>query len=206
VLLILSTWLSPYLELVSRVFALSLAFCSATLLSAQNPSAIPPQIPLPALSSHQEWPKVNPADVSTIEDTVQAFYSAISTPAGGKLDRNRLRSLFVPDGRIVVSRPPRFSRAADIIFLSPDEYANISDAQTVTGGFLTKTLPSQVEKSGVMAHLYSTYESRSHPEDESRWPAASSRSNCCTAHTAGTSSTFTQIQSAGQPHSRSLSA
>ena len=134
-------------------------------MSAQNLSAIPPQTPRPALSSHPEWPKANPADVATIEDTVRAFYSAISTPAGGKLDRNRLRSLFVPDGRIVVSREPRSSRAADVTFLSPDEYANLSDAHTVTAGFFDRNHANQVEKFGVMAHVYSMYESRSHPED-----------------------------------------
>jgi hypothetical protein len=144
---------------------LSLVFCSAALLSAQSPSAIPPQNPQAALSSHPEWPKANPADVATIEDTVRAFYSALSTPAGGKLDRYRLRSLFVPDGRIVVSREPSSSRAADVIVLSPDEYANISDAYSVTSGFFDRNAANQVERFGVMAHVYSTYESRSHPED-----------------------------------------
>jgi hypothetical protein len=153
------------MEFIIRAFALSLAFCSATLLSAQSSSAISPQNPQPALSSHPEWPKANPVDVSTIEDTVRAFYSAISAPAGGKLDRNRLRSLFVPDGRIVNSRTPRSSRPADVTFLSPDEYANISDAHTATAGFFDRNLANQVEKFGVMAHVYSTYESRSHLED-----------------------------------------
>jgi hypothetical protein len=161
--------LSSCLELVIRVFALSLAFCSATLLSAQSassiPSQIPPQKPQAALSSHPDWPKANPADVATIEDTVRAFFSAISAPAGGKLDRNRLRSLFVPGGRIVLSREPRTSRPADVTFLSPDEYANLSDGYTATAGFFDRNLANQVEKFGVMAHVYSTYESRSHPED-----------------------------------------
>ena len=153
------------MELVIRALALSLAFCSATLLSAQSPSAIPPQKPRPALSSHPEWPKANPADVDTIEDTIRAFYSAISAPAGGTLDRNRLRSLFVPDGRIVAIREPRSDRAADVIFLSPDDYANLSDAHTVKEGFFERNPANQVEKFGVMAHVYSMYESRSHPED-----------------------------------------
>ena len=157
--------LSSYQELFIRAFALSLALCSATLLSAQSSSVLPSQKPHPALSSHPEWPKANPADVDTIEDTVRAFFSAISAPAGGKLDRNRLRSLFVPDGRIVTSREPRSSRAADVIFLSPDEYADMSDAATVTAGFFDRNLANQVEKFGVMAHVYSSYESRSHPED-----------------------------------------
>jgi hypothetical protein len=153
------------MELAIRAFVLSLVFCSATFLFAQAPSATAPQNSRPALSSHPEWPKAKPADVATIEDTVRAFYNAISAPAGGKLDRDRLRSLFVPDGRIVASREPSSSRAADVIFLPPDEYANISDAHTATAGFFDRNSANQVEKFGVMAHVYSTYESRSRPED-----------------------------------------
>jgi hypothetical protein len=52
----------------------------------------------------QQFLQANQADVATVESTVRMFYDAISAPAGGKLDRDRLRSLFVPTGRIVMSR------------------------------------------------------------------------------------------------------
>ena len=44
--------------------------------------------------------------------------------------------------------------------LSPDEYAAISDSQTVSKGFFDRNLANQIERFGVMAHVYSTYESR----------------------------------------------
>lgn len=93
------------------------------------------------------------------------FYSAISTPAGGKLDQDRLRSLVVREGRIVSSIPPNSSRAADVRFLSPEEHAAISDAHTVASGFFDRNPANQVERFGAMAHVYSTFESRSHLED-----------------------------------------
>jgi hypothetical protein len=154
------------LEVVIRPFALSLVFCSATFMSAQNTPATPQRHAQSALASHPEWPKANPADVTTVEDIVRAFYSAISTPAGGKLDQNRLRSLFVPGGRIVSSVPANPSRAADVRFLLPEEYAVISDAQTVTSGFFDRNPANEIERFGEMAHVYSTFESRSHLDDQ----------------------------------------
>lgn len=68
-----------------------LILCSAILSTAQTPFTMPPQGSSPALTSHPEWPKANPADVATIEDIIRAFYSAIS-------DRTRLRSSFPPAG------------------------------------------------------------------------------------------------------------
>jgi hypothetical protein len=142
------------------VATVSLSVCYATPLFAQSPSPSPAQTHLPDLKSHPDWPKANPADVATIESTVRAFFDAISAPAGQRLNRDRLRSLFVPAGRIVAARAPGSSRAADVIFLSPDEYADIADAQTVSKGFFDRNLANQIERFGVMAHVYSSYESR----------------------------------------------
>jgi len=64
-------------------------------------------------------------------------------------------------GRIVSSVPPSSSRAADVHFLSPEEYAAISDAHTVTSSFFDSNPASQIEKFGVMAHVCSRFESRS---------------------------------------------
>jgi hypothetical protein len=134
--------------------------CWAIPLFAQNQSTSPLPASVPDLKSHPEWPQANQGDVATIESTVRAFYDAISTPAGGRLNRDRLRSLFVPAGRIVVVRPPNSDRAADLVFLSPEEYAAISDSQTVSKGFFDHNLANHIERFGVMAHVYSTYESR----------------------------------------------
>jgi hypothetical protein len=146
-----------------RVLILILSVSSTAILFAQTPSATPPRPPS-VVASHPEWPKANPDDVAGIENIIRAFYSAVSTPAGGKLDRNRLRSLFVPGGRIVASRPANSSRAADICFLTPEEYAALSDAHNAEG-FFDSNPANQIERFGAMAHVYSTYESRSNLDD-----------------------------------------
>jgi hypothetical protein len=50
-----------------------------------------------------------------------------------------------------------------IHFHKASEYADISDSQTVSKGFFDRNLANQVERFGVMAHVYSTYESRFDP-------------------------------------------
>jgi len=149
---------------------LFLTVCCLTRLCAQSQPAGSPQGSRLDLSSHPDWPKAKQTDVATIEKTVRAFYDAISAPAGGKLDRDRLRSLFLPAGRIVVGRPASSSRAADVRILSPEEYAAISDSQTASKGFFDRNIANQIERFGVMAHVYSTYESRF--EQDSAKPVA----------------------------------
>jgi len=151
-------------ENVIRIVALSLVLCTATLACAQTASPSKPQT---KLSEHPEWPKARPGDVDTIEDTVRAFYRAISAPAGGTLDRERLHSLFVSDARIVVGLPARGERAADVIFMTVDEYADRSHAATAAKGFFDRNVANHTQRFGVMAQVYSTYESRSRPEDKS---------------------------------------
>ena len=132
---------------------------------AQSSSAKPPDGPHPDISPTANLPTAASDDVSSIQNIVKAFYRAISAPAGGKLDRNRLRSLFVPSGRIVVGIPPNGSRSANVIFISLDEYADRSDSQTARSGFFDANPANQIEQFGVMAHVYSTYESRTNADD-----------------------------------------
>jgi hypothetical protein len=150
------------MEFAIRNLTLALVLCSSVALCAQAPATPRPG---PNVATHPEWPKANPADVTTIESTVHAFYSAISVPAGGRIDQIRLRSLFVPEGRIAIGLPPRGLRAADIVFMTPEQYAASSDAETAKQGFYDRNPANRIERFGVMAHVYSTYESRSKLDD-----------------------------------------
>jgi hypothetical protein len=135
-------------------------------LSAQQPSSFPSSKPKPVLAQHPEWPKADPSDVATIEDTVRAFYSTLSVPAGGKVNRDRLYSLFVPDGRIAIGLSPQPGRPADLILETLDQLAASGDAYTATKGFFDHNVANHIQQFGVMAQVYSTYESRPHVEDK----------------------------------------
>lgn len=49
--------------------------------------------------------------------------------------------------------------------MSPQQYADLSDASGANSGFFDTNVANRVEQFGVMANVYSTYESRSHPGD-----------------------------------------
>ena len=144
--------------------ALLIALTSSRLTATQalmSPSPLQQSAPpVLELQSHPDWPKARPEDVRTVRAIVDAFFHVISAPAGGILGRDGLRSLFVPGGRIEVPIVPSSTKSADVLFLTPDQYADNSDSQTTTSGFFDHMLALQVQRFGVMAHAYSSYESR----------------------------------------------
>jgi hypothetical protein len=129
---------------------------------ASSKTAAPP---VHELRSRPDWPAARPGDVGSIHGIVEAFFDAISAPKGGTLDRERLLSLFVPDGRIEIPIPASRTSQTDVVFLSPCGYADSSDAGTKDEGFFDRTLAVQVEQYGVMAHVFATYESRKNQSD-----------------------------------------
>ena len=105
-------------------------------------------------------------ETTAINKAVEDFFQAISAPAGAKLNRERLNSLFVPGGRILTAIPPKGTTPAQVRIMSPYEYADASDRFTTKNGFFDHVLHNRVEKFGLMAHVYSAYESRNDLRDE----------------------------------------
>ncbi len=157
--------MKPFVARLLRLAGLLFVLHVPCLVRAQSPSTDASQRPRLELSAQTNLPPAAPADVSSIQNIVKAFYSAISAPAGSKLDRARLHSLFVPSGRIAFGLPAEGSHPANMVFLSLDQYADGSDAQTAKEGFFDANPANHIEQFGVMAHVYSTYESRARMED-----------------------------------------
>jgi hypothetical protein len=129
------------------------------------PQGAAPSRPVRELHTHADWPKARVGDADSPRDLALAFFAAISAPKGGKLDRERLRSLFVPDGRIEVPLVGEAGQATDVVFLTPDEYADSSDRSTAESGFFDHMIAAHVQRFGVMAHVWTSYESRNRAED-----------------------------------------
>lgn len=144
------------------MIGLSLLLASVLSVAQTTPAS---SSPVHELRSHPDWPAARPSDVRSIRSIVEAFFDAISAPKGGTLDRERLRSLFVPDGRVEILIPASGTRSTDVAFVSPDAYADMSDAATKNEGFFDHTLAMQVQQFGVMAHVYTSYESRKNRND-----------------------------------------
>ena len=98
--------------------------------------------------------------MDSVEHIVAAVYDAISGPAGQARDWDRMRSLFVPEARLVPIQPARGSAGADVLFLSIDGYIARASARMTTNGFFEHSVHDEAERFGNMVQVWSTYESR----------------------------------------------
>ena len=111
------------------VAAVLLPYCGTVMAQAKPLAG--------AIASHPDRPNAKPTDVDSVDHIVAAVYDVISGPAHQPRDWNRMRSLFVPDARLV---PVRVTVGSpnDVIFLSIDDYIARSSARMETDGFVER--------------------------------------------------------------------
>jgi hypothetical protein len=140
--------------------------CTAAI--AQQPSSAPAPAPKPlvgSIAAHSEWPKAKPEDVKSVDAILAALYDVISGPKGKARDWDRMRSLFIPDARLIPSRVNKDTQQVDAIVLSVDGYIARSSTTMTTNGFFEHSIHNEVEQFGNIAHVWSTYESRHNADD-----------------------------------------
>lgn len=112
-----------------------------------------------------DWPKANAEDVASVDAIIASLYDVISGPAGEKRDWDRMRSLFIPEGRLV----PTFKNPEGQVgyrWWSVDDYINTAGAGLEKNGFFEVEISRKQETYGTLVHLFSTYESRRNLDDE----------------------------------------
>jgi hypothetical protein len=147
------------------ILVLTLA-CTAAI--AQQPSPAPASAPKPlvgSIATHPEWPKAKPEDVKSVDAILAALYDVISGPKGQARNWDRMRSLFIPDARLIPSRVDKDTQHVDAIVLSIDGYIARSSTSMTTNGFFEHSIHNEVEQFGNIAHVWSTYESRHNADD-----------------------------------------
>jgi len=110
-------------------------------------------------------PAADPADVGSPDAILRAVYDVISGPAGKKRNWDRFRSLFLPNARLISTRP-RPDGGADAFVLSADDYASRSAPGLERSGFFERELARRTESFGNIMHVFSTYDSRRSASDE----------------------------------------
>ena len=108
-----------------------------------------------------------PADVASADAIIAALYDVISGPAGEQRDWNRFRSLFIPDGRLIVARGRRDSTSGQIqprVF-TPESYIQTAGASLEKNGFFEREISQVSESFGAVTQRFSTYDSRRRAED-----------------------------------------
>ncbi len=103
-------------------------------------------------------PPAKAEDVNSIDAIVKALYAVISGPKGQARDWNRMRSLFIPDARLIpsVNRQPA---GRGLAVLSVNDYIATSGPFLVDTGFREREVARRIEEFGSVAHVFSTYES-----------------------------------------------
>jgi hypothetical protein len=136
----------------SLIFAaLASLIGAATATETAAPPAQPVMTPIPAAA---------PKDVDSIDHIVAALYDVISGPAGQARDWKRMRSLFVPGGRLMALEPRRKESGLGLYVLSVNDYVALSGALIEKHGFHEREIARRMDRYAHIAHLYSTYEGR----------------------------------------------
>lgn len=99
------------------------------------------------------------ADVATVDGIVAALYDVISGPPGQARDWNRMHSLFMPEGRMMVVAPQKDGSFKPVM-MAVDGYIARSGKVLVEHGFFETELARTTETFGQLVHVFSTYEAR----------------------------------------------
>src|SRR5690348_10505683 len=101
----------------------------------------------------------DPGDVKSIASILRAVYESISGPAGQPRDWAGFRSLFLPDGRLILAIRKRGEKPR-ARFLTVDDYVRRTDPFFAKEDFWEVESGRRSRVIGNMAHVFSAYESR----------------------------------------------
>jgi hypothetical protein len=120
---------------------------------------------MPAREIDRDSIPADPKDVSSPEAIIAAVYDVISGPAGQKRNWDRMRTLFVPDARMIPTgmRPTGESTRR---VLTVEEYIANSGSFLEKDGFFETEIGKRTEQFGNIVHVFSTYESKRTLADE----------------------------------------
>ena len=149
--------------------SLFLVFSSAAVLAqapTPAPTTAPPSPPHLAgsIAGHPIWPAPSPQTSLVPEAILAAVYSVISGPQGQPRDWDRMRSLFIPDARLIPTVPGDAGHT-DAVVLTVDGYIARASSRMATMGFYETSVHNVTEQYGNIVQVWSTYESRHAPTD-----------------------------------------
>jgi hypothetical protein len=140
-----------------RIIALSTCLTAASDVAhavAQQAAQTPP----PASPVVVRTTPAKAEDVGSIDGIINALYASISGAKGAPRDWQRMRSLFLPDARLM----PTVNRQGGprgVAVLGVNDYIATSGERLVEIGFREREVARKVEEFGSIAHVFSTYES-----------------------------------------------
>jgi hypothetical protein len=148
----------------SSIAILAVLALSTVAALAQAAATPAPARLIGSIAGHPDWPKAKPEDVKSPEAILNAVYNVISGGKNEPRDWDRMRSLFIPDARLIPSTTGKDGNT-DAIILTIDGYIARSNARMTSDGFFEHSLHNETEQFGSIVQVWSTYESRHDPAD-----------------------------------------
>jgi hypothetical protein len=153
----------------SRIVTLAVLAFSTTAVFAQTAASPAPARPTGSIAGHPGWPVAKPEDVKSPEAILNAVYDVISGAKGQQRNWDRMRSLFVPEARLIpavaASAANGGAAHSDVIMLTVDGYIERSGPRLTSDGFFEQSIHNEMQQFGNIVQVWSTYESRHDPKD-----------------------------------------
>jgi hypothetical protein len=149
----------------SRITMIAILAMLSAAASAQTPATAPPPKLVGSIAGHPDWPKAKAEDVKSPEAILNAVYGVISGGKNQPRDWDRMRSLFIPDARLIPSTTGADGHV-DAVILTVDGYIERSNGRMTSAGFFERSIHNETEQFGNIVQVWSTYESRHTLDDE----------------------------------------
>jgi len=137
------------MKTVSYLIIITSFFCTTSLFANNLPDSIP----------------ANPKDVESPDALVAALYNVISGPAGEKRNWDRMRTLFLPEGRLMATGKKSDGTMGKKI-MTVEDYIATSGPFLEKEGFFEREIGRRTEQFGSVVHVFCTYDSKRKLNDE----------------------------------------
>lgn len=108
----------------------------------------------------------DPKDVESVDAIINSLYNVLSAPAGEKRNWDRMRTLFVPEGRLMSTGKRRDGSSMARSVMTLEDYITASEPFLEKEGFFEREIGRRTEQYGSIVNVFSAYDSKRKLEDE----------------------------------------
>lgn len=136
---------------MNKIFAVlvSFSFCVSVYANGPARDSIP----------------VNTKDVESVDAIINSLYNVISGPAGEKRNWERMRTLFIPEGKLMATGKRQDGTMGKRV-MTVEDYITTSGPFLEKDGFFEREIGRKMEQYGSVVHVFSTYDSKRKLEEE----------------------------------------
>lgn len=120
---------------------------------------------LKATTTETDSIPVNVKDVESVDAIISSLYHVISGPAGEKRNWDKMRTLFIPEGKLMATGKRQDGTMGKRV-MSVEDYISSSGPYLEKEGFFEREIGRKTEQYGSIVHVFSTYDSKKKLEDE----------------------------------------